>query len=68
MGEWVSVGSSASSVVRLTVALISIGSTLTFCCTRPHLGRLLGLLIWRLRVDAVYGAGPEENVSGAKCD
>lgn len=42
MGGCVSVSSSVSSVVSITIALVNRSSTLTFCCIRPHLGRLLG--------------------------
>lgn len=57
-----------SSVVSITIALVNINSTLTFYRTRPHLGRLSGLLIRRLRLDEVSWAGPEENVSREKCE
>lgn len=52
----------------LTIALGNINSALNFYCARPHLGRLFGLLIWRLILDDVYWAGPKENVSREKCE
>lgn len=44
---------SPSPVVHVTIPLVNVSLSLTFYCTRPHLGRLSGLLIRRLRLDEV---------------
>lgn len=66
----VSVSPCRSSLVGVTIAVVKIISTLPFysVAQRPYLGRLFGLLIWKLRLDNVYWAEPEENVPREKCD